>query len=276
MIQFRSEDQAAIVKADFRDAPAEELRQLYIRRNVLGMEPDTPVYRIMELKYFLEDLQGKKLTYTKIDKHSWGDSAENPLLGRKFLDEVTGGPLTLDGVVRNAFGSCWSTTEHDSPEKWAIFSRNNPAVRVQSTPRKMLDAVMSLDNSAYMHQHAVGKVRYSKQDEIEAHFSDTDWQGHLDSNGEAITASLLWLSEELSDEDEARFLYEHFNSPWSRDKVQFVKDRVSVPFDWAKAIDAVVVGPLVPAGSEGAIRNKLHEYGISRTVTSSAARTEAG
>lgn len=252
------------------------MRNLYIRRNVFEVDLDAPVYRIIELHYFREDLKDNCLTYTEIDKSNWGDSTENPLLDRKFKDEVTGGVLTLNGVVATVYGSCWSSTALDTQSDWAIFSRRNPSVRVQSTPRKLLDAAMSRENKFYMLQHAMGKMQYAPDAAIEAYFSDPDWQKHLDSLGQGIAASFLRLNENLSSEDEVRLIYDHLDGEWPFANVRIVKRFAKVPFDWMASVDGVVIGPFAPDGEEAKIRSELQGFGINCTVTSSPTRTSVG
>ncbi|MFM0276533.1 hypothetical protein P0D75_00705 [Paraburkholderia sediminicola] len=274
--RFNTDIVGKIVQADCREAPQEEMRNLYIERNVFEVDLDAPVYRIMELQYFREDLSEKFLTYTKIDKSNWGDSSENPLLNREFKDAVTGAPLTLNGVVATVYGSCWSATALDSLSDWAIFSRRNPSVRVQSTPRKLLDAAMSRSNKFYMLQHVIGKMQYVDDADIEAYFSDPDWGKHLDSLGQGIAASFLRLSENLSSEDEVRLIYDHSNEAWPIANVRVADRFAKVPFNWSVAVDDVVVGPFVSDGEEAMIRSDLQGFGINCTVSSSPTRTSVG
>jgi hypothetical protein len=275
-LRFNLDIVGEIIQADCRGASDEEMRKLYIRRNVFEVDLDVPVYRIIELEYFREDLSEKCLTYTKIDKSNWGDSTENPLLDREYKDEITGGVLMLNGLVATTYGSCWSATELDTQSDWAIFSRRKPSVRVQSTPRKLLDAAMSRGNRSYMQQHAVGKMKYSTDTEIEAYFSDPNWEKHLDTLGQGIFASFLRLNENLSNEDEVRLIYNHSNEEWPTTNVRFIDRFAKVPFDWVVAVDGVVVGPFAPNGEEAKIRNELRGFGIDCTVSSSPTRTSAG
>ena len=275
-LRFNHKIVGEIVQADCRGASNDEMRSLYIRRNVFEVDLDAPVYRIIELQYFREDISDKCLTYTKIDKSNWGDSTENPLLDREFKDEVTGGVLTLNGVVATAYGSCWSATALDTQSDWAIFSRRNASVRVQSTPRKLLDAAMSKENKFYMLQHAIGKMQYETDAAIEAYFSDPNWQKHLDSLGQGVAASFLRLNTNLSSEDEVRLIYDHLNGEWPAANVRLVDRFAKVPFDWMAAVDSVVVGPFAPNGQEATIRGELQGFGINCPVSSSPTRTSVG
>lgn len=273
--RFNEDIVQKIAQADSRGASLDEMKELYVQRNVFGIDLDTPVYRIIELQYFREDLEEQCLTYTRIDKSNWGDSSENPLLERAFRDDVTGGPLTL-GVVDAIYGSCWSATALDTPSEWAIFSRRNPSVRVQSTPRRLLNAAMSKDNQFYMLHHFIGKMEYAPDAEIEAYFSDQNWGKHLDSLGQGIAASFLRLSDNLADENEVRLLYDHSNDEWPKANVRLLDRFAKVPFDWLSAVDGVVVGPFVPDGGEAIVRHELQSFGIDCSVSSSSTRASVG
>lgn len=272
--RFNDDVSGAIIRAHGK-GDIHLLRDLYIQRNALGADLDAPVYRIMEWDHFLGDLRQNCLTYMRIDKIGWQDSSENPLLNRKFYDPVSGEYLTLNGVVEGVYGSCWSSTASDGKE-WAVFSRNNPCLRVQSTPRKLLDAAMCRRNRYYMLRHFIGRMQYADATEIEAYFSDPNWEKHLDGLGQGLAASFLCLSEDLEDEDEVRLLYSHSADLWSRRHVRIHTTFASVPFDWQLAIDGVVVGPLVPNGGEASMRTELTQRGIRCPVTSSGRRTGVG
>ena len=255
-MRFNADVSGEIIRADSQGASPEEMKELYIRRSALNVELDIPIYRILTLQYFLEDLCAQCLSHTKIDGISWGDSAENPLLGREF-DDTDGARLTLDAVVDRFYGSCWSATALGSNQEWEKFSRLRPCVRLQSTPRKLLNSVMSKENTYYMLHHYIGRILYVSYDEAEKYFYDSNWPKHLDSLGHGIAASLLMLDESLSEEDEIRLLYDHASDPWHQDNVQISGRFAKVPFDWSTAIDDVVVGPFESRKAEATLRSAL-------------------
>lgn len=272
-MRFNDNIVGQIIRADSLGASPQEMKELYIQRNAFEVDVHAPIYRIVRLEHLYEDLRDKCLTHTKIDKLGWGDSTENPLLDRSFVDEVTGNELTLNGVVGSVFGSCWSRSKLDQPDEWAIFSRLQPSVRLQSTPHKLLAAAMSIENPFYSLQHMIGKMRYQPEQEIEAHFGDPDWQKHLDSLGQGIAASFLILSEDLSNEDEVRLLYNHLDEPWARVNARLTGQFAKIPFDWGKAIQEVTVGPFVVNESMATLSAKLRELGITCPISIGAAKS---
>lgn len=277
MIRFNQNVVSEIIQGDARGKTALELKDLYVRRNIFDVDQDSPVYRITGVNHVLDDARHAVLTHAKIDKKVWGDTAENPLLNRTYIDVVTGGELTLNGLVESMYGSCWSLSPLDTMSDWAVFTRRKPGVRLQSTPRKLLTSLMRADNQEFMLQHAVGKMKYLPEQEIEAYFRSPDWDKHLDSLGQGIAASLLLLSGDLCDEDEVRVLYNHLNNPWPQANVKLVHRLAKVPFLWELAIDAVVVGPFVQEdGGEATIRQELADLGVTCPVSSSLSRTAKG
>lgn len=265
----------AIVQADSEGANRGYMKNLYILRNALNLNLDSPIYRIVELEYLFGDLREKCLSHTKIDKLNWGDTNENPLLGREFTDVVTGGVLTLDALVCSVYGCCWTAIPMNSLCEWAIFSRRKPSVRLQSTPRKLLNAVMDVNNPSYMHQHIIGKMEYATDVEIEKYFSDPNWEKYLDGIGQGIALSFLRLNESLSDENEVRLMYDHLVEGWAQSNVRIVGNHAKVPFNWVGVVDNILVGPFVKPGDEEASLKLLAGFGFYGPVSKSGVKVTA-
>lgn len=271
-MQFNSDMLGEVMRAHMSGASAEEMKAIYIRRNTLGISPDTPIYRIMELQYLCEDVRERCFSHVKIDASNWDDPTENPLLSRVYHDN-DGSAITLDGVVDRFYGSCWSATKMDGIEEWAKFSRGRRSVRIESTPGRLLHAVMSLDNPFHMLHHFIGKVRYAGYDETEEYFSDANWEKHLDSLGQGIASSFLQLDESLSYEDEVRLLYDHAADPWPQQSVRICGHIAKVPFDWTAAIVRLDLSPFCPNGAEAELQVELRSIGLSCPMSHSTAKT---
>jgi len=263
----------AVVAADARDASRTEMMPLFVARNIYLVDPDVPIYRIVETDHLLDDIAHGILTHTRIGEKSWGDPLENPLLDRQFTDPLTGGPISLRPLVEDAFGSCWSCTPLDSPGHWGYFSYGRPSVRIASTPRRLLGAVMSEANPYSDLQHAVGRIQYVSEVEIEDYFGDADYSKHFDSLAHGIHLSLMALQTGLRDEDEVRLICDAMkNDSWQQKKLKLVEPFLKVPCNWQSVISGVVAGPFVGAGGEKDIQHKLHVLGIVCPVSSSPSR----
>lgn len=268
---------AAVQRADALGQTMVQMKPLYVEQNAYDVELDAPIYRILPLDYWLEDIEASQLTHTRISADNWGDASENPLLNRKYRDEQTGGTFTLNGVVKDMFGSCWSRTARDIRETWSTFSHGKPSVRVQSTPRKLLTAAMHSNNPYYSLHHAIGKVEYLSRAALDAYSQDPNFENHLDSLGQGIALSLMRLHTEMEPEDEVRLLCNYMDSePWVANNMRLTGEFLRVPFDWNGTVDSVLVGPRVETGGLHRIVHRLQRFGIACPVASSATRPFSG
>jgi hypothetical protein len=263
---------AAVIAADARGVGKDKMKPLYVARGIFDGDPDTPIYRIVPIEHLLTDIRSRRLTHTRISPVVWGDKAENPLLNRQYPDAVTGGTFTLNGVVENMFGSCWSLTALDGHYDWPMFSHGKPSVRVESTPKRLLSAAMNDGNPHYELQHAIGKVHYSTADELDSKFSGTSPDAYLDGLGHGIYLSLMSLADNVKGETEVRLACDFMpQETWVRQNVRIEGDFLRVPFDWTDVIRSVVIGPLVPEEDRDPIVQELRKLRISGPITISSA-----
>jgi len=275
-VRINSDAIAAVIAAGARSEPKSAMKPLYIRRNTFDVDPDAPIYRTVPMEYVFDDIRNGHLTHTRISPRIWGDASENPLLNRTFPDAATGGTFTLNGVVENMFGSCWSLTPLVGNSYWATFSHGKPSVRLESTPSRLLSAVMNEGNPHYELQHAIGKVHYLTAQELESRFSDPDYEKYLDSLGHGIYLSMMRLGTDMQSENEVRLVCDFMHrEPWVQRSVRRQGEFLEVPFDWTDSIRSVVVGPLVDAGGRQFAEQELRKLGITCQVTSSSARAHS-
>ncbi len=220
-----------------------EKKPTHVIANIFDVEPDAEIYKIMQLKYFSDDLVNNHLTHVFPSKETWGDPYENLLLKQEFKDSLTGKSLYLTGIVNDLYATCWTLEKNESIDHWNNFSRNNPAVRIKSTPRKLLSSLMNTNDYFFSLHHYIGKVIYEEVDNLCNYFSDPDWQKHLDSQGQGAALSLMRLQKDLSYEQEVRLVYQYNpnDNQWVSDNVivqagHFCK----VPIDWRSVLEEIV------------------------------------
>lgn len=170
----------------------------HVLANIFDVDPDAEIYKIMQFKYFSGDLRNDYLTHMFPSKETWGDPYENLLLNQGFKDSLTGEALYLTGIVDDLYATCWTLEKNESIDHWSNFSRKNPAVRIKSTPRKLLSSLMNTNDVFFSLHHYIGKVLYEEVTDLCNFFSDPDWQKHLDSQGQGAALSLMRLQEDLS------------------------------------------------------------------------------
>lgn len=245
---FRDETVGDMIRAkEAQEIEQSQLKDLYVQYNVFDMPPDVPIYRIAAAAHVLADVENSTLTHTRINKTNWDDDKENPLLGRVF--KTAEGEIGTLGITEDMFGQCWSRRPLAGAD-WGTFRHGSPSVRLQSTPRRLLAGVMDATNRYYVLQHAIGKMIYRGQSEIEAFFADPDFTIHLDPLGSRAMLSLLRLRTALVDEDEVRLLFDyHALNTWDQQFVRIQEPRAAVRFSW-----------------EGAVTSADGEVGLSASV----------
>lgn len=260
---------AMLVAAESQGWTRAQMKPIVVEGNIFDIDPDTPIFRIVETHLLFDDIGNGRLSHSAIGEDSWGDPAENPLKTQEFVDQVTGAPLHLDSMANDLYGSCWSLHPTATQEMWTYFSYRNPSVRIETTPRKLLDAVMDVDNNFISLQHFIGKMTYVDSGEFDRFFSDADYQKHLDPNGQRLALSAMRLPDDVQAEQEVRLVYmADRNQPWTQ-RVHFRSRFAYVPCQWAGVIQGVVVGSHVDPADVPALTAQLQLLGVTCPVVSS-------
>lgn len=175
-------------------------------------------------------------------------------------------------MANDLYGSCWSLHPITTQEMWTYFSYGNPSVRIETTPRKLLDAVMDVDNNFISLQHFIRKMTYVDSGEFDRFFSDPDYQKHLHPNGQRMALSAMRLPDDLQAEQEVRLVYmADRGQPWTQN-VHFSSRFAYVPCQWAGLIQGVVVGSHVDPTDVTALTAKLQSLGVTCPVIHSLSR----
>lgn len=240
----------SIREADMRGEPIATLQNLYIEQNCFDLDPDSKIHRIMEVQYFLEDVQSARLTHPRAGGATWGDSNENPLLKKTFngnAGEKLG--AVFKGIANDIYAQCWTVDDNESADAWAKFSRGNESVRVSSTPRKILSRLMNTNNPFYGLSHFFGRILYTGQGS-DQWLAGAEIKDLLDTLGQALVLSTHVLPDLYRQEKEARLIYfEHSSYIESSDHVLAEENSgISlrrIAFDWREAIDELILGPSV-------------------------------
>lgn len=256
-----------LVSADLQGCTKAQMKPIVVEGNIFDVDPDTPIFRIVETHLLLDDISKCQLSHSAISEDLWGDPAENPLKTQQFVDQDTGAPLSLDALASDLYASCWSLQPTATKEMWNYFSYGNSSVRIETTPRKLLDVVMDVDNNFICLQHFIGKITYVGSNEFDRFFSDPDYQKHLDPNGQRMALSVMRLPDGPQAEQEVRLVYmADRNQPWTK-KVHFINRFAHVPCQWIGLIKGVVVGSHVDPANVPAMVAQLQSLGITCPVT---------
>lgn len=214
-------------------------------QNAFDIPLETPIFRIFQFKYFIEDVKNEQLTLVKPAPETWGDPLENPLLNHEFPYE-NGKVVTFKEIMNKYWGLSWTIDDVESYANWLNFSHNNLAVRVKTTVHKLLDRIMNLQNIYFMIDYHIGKVEYCNEKEILDWISNSSYLDFIDSLGQSTAISLMTLCDDLTDEKEIRLVYSYGpqeDNKWVKENVIIADGLCRHPFSWENVVDEIIFGP---------------------------------
>ena len=232
-----------------RSPESGEMLHAYTRRNMFGIEPEKRIHRIFQRDFLQSDMMHNRITLPVASAGSWLDPLENPLANVSGLDEVSGACIDYGALVRSFHALCWTQRERARPSDWTSFSHGNPAIRITTTAGKLMQRLVSRDDSGYMHRTWLVNIEYVESDRIEAMQNLAEVVRRMESTGTLLVLTAAMVRTTFQDESEVRLLYDTSLSPLppgvtldlSSGLVQI--PLVRIPFDWADFIENSEDGP---------------------------------
>jgi hypothetical protein len=213
-------------------------------------DPDAPIYRIFPLWFLEEALRLCQLVL--VPPHMWEDPFE--VVGNAIaINRREGGrwnQVIINQSLPPVFAQCWSATAESDAllraysrvVKDSHFSRNicprDEGVRVRSTPRKLLRALIAATESAPNGSCYIGFVRYHSQSALLQEIANAIGQHGNDVFSAPINrAKLLLLKREaFSHEAEVRLIYvRHHTDP--------PQPLLHIPIDPVEVFDEITFDP---------------------------------
>ncbi|ULU23784.1 hypothetical protein [Dyella terrae] len=255
-----------------------------------GMKEDTPIYRVLPLKYLVPDILDSRLTLSRVI--GWEDTHEAAYFNRTVPFGPKGEDTGLFGLAQDWFGQCWSTTE-ESDALWRIYNPDGWSVRIQSTPRALIEGILRpldrekpvLLNFANILLY-LGQVSYpdpsSYQSTMGAPLEDV-----MTSDGCGVARKLLVKRQAFAHEAEVRLLFQSGVTPSEAGRsmvadyfdansvgrvnhggIAYLPMRLRLPFDWSAVTD-VMTGPRADHGTHVVIQEALQSVNPAIRLTKS-------
>lgn len=168
--------------------------------NLTDVELDQHIYRIMPEEYVIDIFAHQNNVLSQV--HKWKDKFENFQLK---LGGILNGERFEYGFRDDFVGQCW-TRDYLSEAMWGIYA-NNPNVRflrIRSTPRKLLTALIEEHPEMPQDTCFIGKVLYKREDELEEYVKNS---GMLEINSRRFAESLLLKRKSFKHESEVRLIH---------------------------------------------------------------------
>lgn len=238
--------QTEVIRLDFagKGAGHDEVYRQYQSRNSFGLDPNIRIYRIFQEHYYRKDVADGCLTLPRAAANVWNDPLENPLASVMVTDPQTGLPLHLGSTVSSFYALCWTRRARPTDEDWASFSHGVPVIRIGTTVGKLLDRVMSMSDSAYMHRSWLVDVEYMEPHLIQQMKTPDEVLGRMESTGSMLALSAAVVRTAFNDENEVRFLFDNGINPlWNAVTTSKSPDLVRLPFDWNGFVEETIHYP---------------------------------
>jgi hypothetical protein len=175
----------------------------FLKLNFLNLkeaELDKPIYRIMKEEHVIQLFTDRRNVLSQV--HNWKDKFENFQMA---LGGVLDGERFEYGFKSDFVGQCW--TKHALSEAmWGIYANDASKrfLRIKSTPRKLLTALVKAHPTMPQDTCFLGKVQYKTEKGLKD-FLDSGGQLSISSVG--LARPLLLKRRAFKHENEVRLLY---------------------------------------------------------------------
>ena len=221
-----------------------EMVEAYMKRNMLGIKPETRIHRIFQSDFLEADILHNRITLPAASAGSWKDPLENPLANVSGVDEVTGSRIDYGTLVRSFHGLCWTKRERPTLSDWSSFSHGKPATRITTSAGKLIARLVNRDDNNYMNRTWLVKVEYDQEDHIKALQNTTEALNRMESTGVLLILAAATVRSSFEDESEVRLLYDTSLLPRpSEVTLDESKGLLHIPFDWNDFIEKSEGGP---------------------------------
>ena len=198
--------------------------------NFENSNPDQHIYRILPQAYVLDLFAKRRNVLSRI--HNWKDKFENFQLK---LGGVLDGEAFNYSFAEDFVGQCW-TRDAYSEAMWGIYANDQAKryLRIRSTPRRLLSALIKAHPEAAQDRCFLGKVEYKTEAELEAWLHRG---GPLQLSAAEFARSLLMKRRGFRHEREVRLLY------FEEKKDQDERGLYSYPVDPHAMITQIMADP---------------------------------
>ncbi|AUH64064.1 hypothetical protein [Paracoccus zhejiangensis] len=168
--------------------------------NLTETERDKPIYRIMKEEHVIRLFTERRNVLSQI--HNWKDKFENFQMA---LGGVLDGERFNYGFKNDFVGQCW-TRHARSEAMWGIYANDASQrfLRIKSTPRKLLTALVNAHPEMPQDTCFLGKVLYKTEKELKGIICAG---GQLSISAEDLARPLLLKRNAFKHENEVRLLF---------------------------------------------------------------------
>lgn len=224
----------------------------YLDANAFNLDLSENLYRIIDWKYFIEDLIEKNLSMSQVE--NWKDPFENFILKSKVLYNGRYGK-----IVNVYFGSCWSLkSECDGLWKNIKSNKKSCTVKVKTSAKKLFSSIYDINDFAHNAHYFLGKVNYLDETEIRDIFNQTYNKKELD-DGFLFIQQLFIKRKQFNYEEEVRAIVKKDSS----------EKYIKIPVDPNFLFDEIVLDPFISMSEFKRKKKEIENAGFTGSVVRS-------
>jgi len=219
-------------------------------------DPDTKIWRYMDIEKFIYLAESKKLYFCNIHKLKATDPYEGTLLHSYVLTQAEPEVAKNFKIKMDSCGTqavnCWHINNDQSMAMWKIYSKQGYAIAVQSTYSRLKKVLNESDLNIYL-----GKVEYidhrkesQKEGEWREDVITMCFYKDISYKYENEIRALIWPTENHSDK-------------------RTIDGSICADIDCSKLIETVYVGPGCHKSFESYVRWICREYKLDTNVVRS-------
>ena len=232
---------------------------MYIKHNLFSQpEPNTKIWRYVDLVVLLDLIDSKKLFFARADKFNdilegsvplanvekrkkYGENIKDEGARRVFQDAMKQ-PMSnwIKERLKHTAISCWHMNENESALMWSSYSGDG--VAIQSTYERLKQSFQT-EIDIYM-----GIVKY------------IDYRKNIIPDGDVRLFQYIYKSINYLDEKEVRALI------ITTDKEKIAGSGLKINIDLSCLIENIFISPRMPIWKANLLKNILVRYGFNLNV----------
>lgn len=235
-----------------------------------GIDLDQRIYRIVPIRYFLDDAYENKLTLMSVLR--WSDPLEGLCLRRSV--QQCGKPVELESLLNGVFGQSWTKRQSECEGMWRLYTSEGKtdAVRISTTRRKLVEALHDAspcDNSDVRDKFVLVDVIYEKAENLDREMNNGFYSIDLGAARNFVRTVLQKKREEFDYESEVRLVYYGVSSAdMGKDRKVF---NLQEEFSVSKIFDQVKFSPFMKDPSmKEKYQRELEKIGYKKEQISSS------
>lgn len=226
--------------------------------NINESDLDRKIYRVFNEERFFQLFDNNELVLVR--PKLWEDPFENFLMNCEY--EGNDGSKFKIGFRDKFYGQCW-TEKIESDAMWRIYASNKDGFKVQTTIRKLINALYTNVKEFPELSCFIGRVKYLNRNKINQLLNSPKEIKRmlLDNTGRGQASSLLFKKTPFNHEKEIRIIHSTKQSTNS--------DLFKIPIKQNDLFESITIDPRMKYSEFRKMKDRIIDYGYKNSIKQS-------